>query len=31
MHGDGSRIILVLDEADNELAAFIQKRGLPLI
>jgi len=29
--GDGSRITLFLDEADNELAAFIQKRGLPLI
>jgi hypothetical protein len=29
--GDGSRIIPVLDEADHELAAFIQKRGLPLI
>ena len=29
--GDGSRITLVLDEADNELAAFIQRRGLPLI
>jgi len=29
--GDGSRITLFLDEADNELAAFIQKRGLPLL
>ena len=29
--GDGSRIAQVLDEADNELAAFIQKRGLPVI
>jgi len=29
--GDGSRIVLVLDEAANELASFIQKRGLPLI
>ena len=29
--GDGSRIAPVLDEADNELAAFIKKRGLPLI
>jgi hypothetical protein len=29
--GDGSRITVVLDEADHELAAFIQKRGLPLI
>ena len=29
--GDGSRITLVLDEADHELAAFIQKRGLPVI
>jgi len=29
--GDGSRITPVLDEADHELAAFIQKRGLPLI
>jgi hypothetical protein len=29
--GDGSRITLVLDAAENELAAFIQKRGLPLI
>ena len=28
---DGSRITLVLDAAENELAAFIQKRGLPLI
>ncbi len=29
--GDGSKISLVLDEADNELAAFIRKRGLPLL
>ncbi len=29
--GDGSRITLVLDEADNELAAFIRQRGLPVI
>jgi hypothetical protein len=29
--GDGSRITLFLDEADKELAAFIRKRGLPLI
>jgi len=29
--GDGSRITLVLDQAANELAAFIRMRGLPLI
>jgi hypothetical protein len=29
--GDGSRISIFLDEAANELAAFIQMRGLPLI
>jgi len=29
--GDGSRIKLVLEEADQELTAFIQKRGLPVI
>lgn len=29
--GDGSRINLVLEEADHELTAFIQKRGLPVI
>jgi hypothetical protein len=29
--GDGSRITPILDEADSELAAFIQKRGLPLL
>jgi hypothetical protein len=29
--GDGSRITLVLDAAESELAAFIQQRGLPLI
>lgn len=29
--GDGSRIILVVEEADQELTAFIQKRGLPVI
>jgi hypothetical protein len=29
--GDGSKINVFLDEADNELTAFIQKRGLPVI
>jgi len=29
--GDGSKITVFLDEAENELAAFIQKRGLPII
>ncbi len=29
--GDGSRITQVLDEAAQELAAFIRMRGLPLI
>jgi hypothetical protein len=29
--GDGSKITSFLDEADHELAAFILKRGLPLL
>lgn len=29
--GDGSKITSFLDEADSELSALIQKRGLPLL
>jgi hypothetical protein len=29
--GDGSKITSVLDEADNELAAYIRNRGLPVL